>query len=43
MFEIERIRKEGKQHSNADVTFRIVPTTDKQWQARGDLPESVCS
>ena len=26
-----------------DVTFRIVPTTDENWQARSDLLESVCS
>jgi len=26
---MERIRKKGKQHDNADVTFRIVPTTDE--------------
>jgi len=25
------------------VTFRIVPTTDENWQARSDLSESVCS
>jgi len=24
---MEQMRKEGKQHHNADVTFRIVPTT----------------
>ena len=41
-FKMERIRKE-KKHDNADVTFWIVPTTDENWQARGDLPESVCS
>ena len=28
-FKMERIRKKGKQHDNADVTFRIVPTTDE--------------
>jgi len=33
-FKMERIRKKGKQHDNADVTFRIVPTTDENWQAR---------
>ena len=32
-FEMERIWKEGKQHDNADVTFRIVLTTDEKWQA----------
>jgi len=42
-FEMERIRKKGKQHDTADVTFRIVPTTDENWQARIDLSESVCS
>ena len=35
--------KKGKQHDNADVTFRIVPTTDENWQTRSDLSESVCS
>ena len=40
---MERIRKKGKQHDNADVTFRIVPTTDENWQARSDLSESVCN
>jgi len=25
------------------VTFRIVPTTYENWQARSDLSESVCS
>ena len=35
--------EKGKQHDNADVTFRIVPTTDENWQARSDLSESVCS
>ena len=39
-FELERIREKGKQHDNADVTFRIVPTTDEIWQARSDLAES---
>ena len=42
-FKMERIRKKGKQHDNADVTFRIVPTTDENWQALSDLSESVCS
>ena len=42
-FKMERIRKKGKQHDNADVTFRIVPTTDESWQARSELSESVCS
>ena len=42
-FKMERIRKKGKQHENANVTFRIVPTTDENWQARSDLSESVCS
>ena len=42
-FKMERIRKKGKQHDSADVTFRIVPTTDENWQARIDLSESVCS
>ena len=42
-FKMERIRKKAKQHDNADVTFRIVPTTDENWQARSDLSESVCS
>ena len=28
-FKMERIRKIGKQHDNAIVTFRIVPTTDE--------------
>ena len=32
-----------KQHDNAEVTFRIVLTTDEKWQARSDLSESVCS
>ena len=41
-FKIDRIRKKGKQHDSADVTFRIVPTTDENWQARSDLSESVC-
>jgi len=36
---MERIRKKGKQHDSADVTFRIVPTTDENWQARSDLSE----
>jgi len=40
---MKRIRKKGKQHDRADVTFRIVPTTDENWQARSDLLESVCS
>jgi len=40
---MERIRKKGKQHDSADVTFRIVPITDENWQARSDLSESVCS
>ena len=35
-FKMERIRKKGKRH-DADVTFRIVPTTDENWQARSDL------
>ena len=39
---MERIRKKGKQHDSADVTFRIVPTKDHTWQARSDLSESVC-
>ena len=30
-FKMERIRKKGKQQGNADVTFRIVPTTDENW------------
>jgi len=34
--------KKGKQHDNADVTFQIVPTTDRNKQARSDLSESVC-
>ena len=34
---MERIRKKGKQHDNADVTFRIVSTKDEDWQARIDL------
>ena len=42
-FKMERIRKKGKQHDSSDVTFRIVPTTDENWQARSDLSESVCS
>ena len=42
-FKMERNRKKGKQHDSADVTFRIVPTTDENWQARSDLSESVCS
>ena len=42
-FEMERLRKKRKQHDNADVTFQIVPTTDKNWQARIDLSESVSS
>ena len=42
-FEMERIRKKGKQYDNADVTLRIVPTTDENWQACSDLSESVCS
>ena len=40
---MERIRKKGKQHDSADVTFRIVQTTDENWQARSDASESVCS
>ena len=32
-----------KQHDSADVTFRIVPTTDENWQACSDLSESVCN
>ena len=39
-FEMERIRKKGKQHDNADMTFRIVATTDENWQARIDLSVS---
>ena len=37
--------KSGKKekNDNADVTFRIVPTTDENWQTRSDLSESVCS
>jgi len=42
-FKMERIRKKGKQHDSADVTFRIVPITDETWQARSDLSELVCS
>jgi len=42
-FKMERIRKKGKQHDSADVTFRIVPTTDENWHAHSDLSESVCS
>ena len=42
-FKIERIRKKGKQHDNADVTFRIVPTTDENRHTLSDLSESVCS
>ena len=38
-FKMERIRKKGKRH-DADVTFRIVPTTDENWQARSDLSVS---
>ena len=33
----------GKQHDYVDVTFRIMPTTDENCQARSDLSESVCS
>ena len=40
-FKMERIPKKGKQHDMSDVTFRIVPK--KNWQARSDLSESVCS
>jgi len=40
-FKMERIQKKGKQHNNADVTFRIVSTTDENWQARSDLSECV--
>ena len=40
---MERIRKKGKQHDSADVTFGIVPTTDEHWQACSDLSELVCS
>jgi len=39
---MEGIRKKGK-HDNADVIFRLVPTTDEIWQARIDLSESFCS
>ena len=42
-FKMERIRKKGTQHDSSDVTFRIVPTTDENWQARIDISESVCS
>jgi len=28
--------KKEKQHDNSDVTFRIVQTTDENWQARND-------
>ena len=42
-FKMELISKKGKQHDNADVTFRIVPTTNETWQAGSDLSESVCS
>ena len=40
-FKMERIRKKGKQHDSADVTFRIVPTTDENWQAHSDLSVSL--
>ena len=40
MYEMEWI---GKLQDNADVTVRIVPTTDEHWQTRNDLSESVCS
>ena len=41
---MEQIRKEGKQHHNADVTFWIVPTTESfGGQSRSALSESVCS
>jgi len=33
----------GKQYDSADVTFRIVPTTYTNWQARSDFVESLCS
>ena len=36
-FKMERIRKKGKQHDSSDETFRKVPTTDENWQARSDL------
>ena len=29
--------KKEKQHDNADVTFRIVPTTYENWQASSEL------
>jgi len=29
--------EKGKQHDNADMTIRILPTTDRNWQARSDL------
>ena len=35
--------KEGKQHDNADVTFRIGPTTEENWQTHDALSESVYS
>ena len=38
---MERIRKKGKQHDNADVTFRTVRTNDEIWQARSDLSVSL--
>jgi len=40
---MERMRKKGKQHDSSDETFRIVPTTDENWQARSDLSELVCN
>jgi len=40
---MERIRKKGKQHDSSDETFRIMPTTNENWQARSDFSESVCS
>ena len=42
-FTIELIRKKGKQHDNSDATFRMVSTTNENWQTRSDFSESRCS